>query len=159
LVAPIQVVRDSFAYTYKDSATLIDSDVQFITTMDVVRYLPRAMEIGCLAPFPNTWFAKGREVGLSGRLLGGAEMMAAYLLEMLALFAVWRARQLLSLWFLFCVILFGVTTLGLGLINVGALYRMRYGFFVLLIVLGMYGLTLILPSIHDRSIAGESRLT
>jgi hypothetical protein len=70
---------------------------------------------------------------------------------------VWRARQRLSTWVLLCVILFGVTTLGLGIINVGALYRLRYGFFVLLIVLGMYGLSQIVPGIRDRSIAGERR--
>jgi len=156
LIALIQGARDAFAYKYSDSATLIDSDVQFITTMDLVRYLPRAMEIGFLAPFPNTWLGNGREVGLSGRLLAGAEMLAAYVLEMLALFGVWRARQRLSTWLLFCVIVFGVTTLGLGLINVGALYRLRYGFFVLLIVLGMYGLSQIIPAIIGRSLARKS---
>jgi hypothetical protein len=152
-------MRDAFADRYKDSATLIDPNVQFITTIDVARYLPRAMEIGFLAPFPNTWLGQGREVGLSGRILSGAEMLAAYILEALALFGVWRGRRRLSTWFLFGVILFGMTTLGLGLINVGALYRMRYGFFVLLIVLGMYGLTQILPGIRDNSIAEEGRLT
>ena len=136
-IALIQGMRDAFADRYKDSGTLIDPKVQFITTMDLARYLPRAMEIGFLAPFPNTWLSKGREVGLSGRILSGAEMLAAYILEALALFGVWRDRQRLSTWFLFGVILFGVTTLGLGIINLGALYRLRYGFFVLLIVLGM----------------------
>ena len=158
LIALIQGLRDAFADRFKDSATLIDSDVQFITTMDLVRYLPRAMEIGFLAPFPNTWLGKGKEVGLLGRLLAGTEMLTAYVLEMLALFGVWRARQHLSTWLLFCMIVFGVTTLGLGLINVGALYRLRYCFFVLLIVLGMYGLTQILAGISDRSIAGKRRL-
>jgi hypothetical protein len=157
-IALIQGMRDAFTYRYKDSATLIDSDAQFFTTMDLVRYLPRAMEIGFCAPFPNTWLGKGKQVGMAGRLLAGAEMLATYVLEMLALFGVWRARQRLSTWWLLCVILFGVTTLGLGLINVGALYRMRYGFFVLLIMLGMYGLSQIWPGISDRSIAGERRL-
>jgi len=60
---------------------------------------------------------------------------------------------------LFGVMVFGVTTLGLGIINLGALYRLRYGFFVLLIVLGMYGLTQILPGIRDHSIAEAGRLT
>jgi len=158
-IALIQGMRDAFADKYKDSGTLIDPKVQFITTMDLVRYLPRAMEIGFLAPFPNTWLSKGRGVGLSGRILSGAEMLAAYILEALALFGVWRARQRLSTWFLFGVTLFGVTTLGLGIINLGALYRLRYGFFVLLIVLGMFGLTQILPGLRDRSIAEEGRLT
>jgi hypothetical protein len=157
-IALIQGTRDAFADKYRESATLIDPKVQLITTMDVVRYLPRAMEIGFLAPFPNTWLGKGREVGLSGRILSGAEMLAAYILEALALFGVWRARRRLSTWFLFAVMLFGMTTLGLGIINLGALYRLRYGFFVLLIVLGMYGLTQILGSIRDRSIAGKNRL-
>ena len=158
-VALIQGMRDAFADRYRDSATLIDPNVQFITMMDVARYLPRAMEIGFLAPFPNTWLGKGREVGLSGRILSGAEMLVAYILEALALFGVWRARRRLSTWFLFGVTLFGVTTLGLGIINLGALYRLRYGFFVLLIVLAMYGLTQILPGIRDHSIAEASRLT
>jgi hypothetical protein len=158
-IALIQGTRDAFADRYRNSATLIDPDVRFITTMDVARYVPRAMEIGFLAPFPNTWLSKGREVGLSGRILSGAEMLAAYILEALALFGVWRARQRLSTWFLFCVTLFGVTTLGFGIINVGALYRLRYGFFVLLIVLGMYGLTQILPGLRDHSIAEEGRST
>jgi hypothetical protein len=35
---------------------------------------------------------------------------------------------------------------------------MRYGFFVLLIMLGMYGLSQIWPGISDRSSAGERRL-
>jgi hypothetical protein len=157
-IALIQGMRDAFADRYRDSATLIDPNVQFITTMDVARYLPRAMEIGFLAPFPNSWLGTGREVGLSGRILSGAEMLAAYILEVFALFGVWRARRRLSTWFLFGSILFGVTTLGLGLINVGALYRMRYSFFVLLIVLAMYGLTQILPGVRDHSIAEEGRL-
>jgi hypothetical protein len=158
-IALIQGMRDAFADKYKDSGTLIDPNVQFVTTMDLARYLPRAMEIGFLAPFPNNWITKGREVGLSGRILSGAEMLAAYMLEALALFGVWRARRRLSTWFLFGVVLFGVTTLGLGIINLGALYRLRYGFFVLLIVLGMYGLTQLLPGIREHSIAEEGRLT
>jgi hypothetical protein len=158
LVIKIQQVRDSFAYRYQDSGTLIDQDVEFITVADVLRYLPRAIEIGFLAPFPNKWLAPGRIVGLAGRLLSGGEMLAAYIIELLALFGVWRARDRLTTWLLFCTILFGVTTLGLGLNNVGALYRMRYGFFVLLIMLGMYGLTQVRQSIPEYSVVGEDRL-
>jgi len=154
-IALIQGMRDAFADKYKESGTLIDSNVQFITIMDLARYLPRAMEIGFFAPFPNTWLGEGKEVGQSGRLLSGAEMLAMYILEALALFGVWRARRRPHTWFLFAVILFGVTTLGLGTINLGALYRLRYGFFVLLIVLAMYGLTQLWPGIRDHSITEE----
>jgi hypothetical protein len=141
LVIKMQQVRDSFSYRFQDSGSLIDQEVEFITVADVLRYVPRAMEIGFLAPFPDMWLATGKNVGLSGRLLGGAEMLAAYVIELLALFGVWRARHRLTTWLVFCSVLFGVTTLGLGVINLGAMYRMRYGFFVLLIIPGMYGLT------------------
>jgi len=154
-VIKVQQVRDSFAYRYKDSGTLIDPDVEFITVTDVVRYLPRAMEIGFLAPFPDKWLGAGKEVGLAGRILSGAEMLAAYGLELLALFGAWWSRKRLSTWLLVCITVFGVTTLGLGLINVGALFRMRYAFFVLLIVLGMNGLMQICQRIFGRTVAGE----
>jgi hypothetical protein len=151
LVIKVQQVRDSFSYRYQDSGTLIDQDVEFITPADVLRYIPRAMEIGFMAPFPNKWFGAGKKVGLAGRILSGGEMLFAYVLELFAVFGVWRARDRLSTWLLVLATMFGLTTLGLGLINVGALYRMRYGFFVLLIIVGTYGLTQVRQSFAERS--------
>jgi hypothetical protein len=158
LVIQIQQVRDSFSFRYTDSGTLIDPEVEFVTVTDVLRYLPRAMEIGFMAPFPTKWLSAGKEVGLSGRLLSGAEMLATYLIELLALFGIWRGRRRMSTWLLFLTTLFGVTVLGLGLINVGALYRMRYGFFVLLIMMGTYGLTQLRESLHHRRVAPKNRM-
>jgi hypothetical protein len=152
-VIKVQQVRDSFAYRYKDSGTLIDHDIEFISVADVVGYLPRAMEIGFLAPFPNKWLGPGKEVGLAGRLISGGEMLAAYILEFFALVGLWRSRYRLSTWLLAGATMFGVTTLGLGLINVGALYRLRYGFFVLLIMLGMNGLVQISSRVHNSKVA------
>jgi hypothetical protein len=85
-------------------------------------------------------------------------MLTTYLIELLALFGVWRGRHRMATWLLFCTTLFGVTVLGLGLINVGALYRMRYGFFVLLIMMGMYGLTQLRESLHHPRVAPQNRM-
>jgi hypothetical protein len=155
VVFKIQQLRDSFAYRYKNSGTLIDADVEFITVADVLRYLPRAMEIGFLAPFPDKWLDAGNQVGRAGRVLSGAEMLAIYGLELLAVWGAWRSRKRLSTWLLVCVTVFGVTILGLGLINVGALFRMRYGFFMLLIVLAMNGLMQMCQRVSVPTVAGE----
>ena len=49
---------------YPGSASNIDTDVRLESWREVIRYLPRAAEIGLLAPFPNMWLASGAQVGL-----------------------------------------------------------------------------------------------
>jgi hypothetical protein len=145
-----QQVRLGFVRSFGDSGSAIDMDVEFKNAADLVRYIPRAMEVGFLSPFPDLWFASGSQIGRAGRLASGAEMLATYPVQLLALFGVWRSRRRPSTWLLFGATMIGVTTLGLVMINVGTLYRMRYAFFILLIILGMNGLARIL------SLAGAS---
>ncbi len=114
---------------------------------DIIRYLPRSAEIGFLAPFPNMWLATGNQVGSVGRLLSGLETMAMYLVEGLAIVGLWsgsRGPRCLSLWFISSVAAMGLISLGLMVVNVGALYRLRYLFLFLLIVLAAGGAAYIL---------------
>ena len=57
-----------------------------------------------------------------------------YAVEALALVGLWRGRGRLPVWLLASVAACGVTALGLVFVNVGALYRMRYVFMALLII-------------------------
>ena len=82
---------------------------------------------------------RGEQTGAGGRLLSGFETLLIYVIECLALFAVWRERRKISAWFLFLVITIGAVALGLVVANMGALYRLRYPFWMLLIVLGAGG--------------------
>jgi hypothetical protein len=109
--------------------------VRIVDASDVLSYLPRAAVVGFFAPFPNMWLAEGKEVGASGRRLAGLECLAMYAVEALALVGLWRGRGRLPVWLLASVAAVGVTALGLVVVNVGALYRMRYGFLALLIIL------------------------
>jgi len=136
----LSLMRKGFLYLNMNSGSDIDANVEFATPMDVVRYLPRATEIGFLAPFPNQWFKSGKIVGMTGRLLSGLEMAALYIFEILALIGLWRSRSKLRVWLLFFVCAAGVVPLALAVINLGALYRFRYGFFILVIILGAHGL-------------------
>ena len=45
---------------------------------ELALYLPRALQIGFLSPFPSNWLKKGVEVGTIGNILAGLEMIIWY---------------------------------------------------------------------------------
>jgi hypothetical protein len=128
--------RRRFIEAYPDAASNVDADVQFNSAADVARYIPRALLIGLFAPFPRMWLETGNTVGLTGKLIAGFETSAMWVIEFLALFTVWRRRRHWAVWLLLIISLMGALALGLVVVNLGALYRMRYVFWMLLIPLG-----------------------
>jgi hypothetical protein len=137
-----------------DGGSAIDADVTFRGAGDMVRYLPRAIAIGFFAPFPNMWFTAGRQVGTSGRLISGFETLLTYGIECLALIGIWSARRKFAVWFLVSIAALGIIALGLIVNNIGALYRLRYPFWILLVILGAGGLVRLLakkPSGYTRA--------
>ena len=137
--AKISQLRHRFTIRYPNAGSNIDTDVEFNSTADIIRYLPRAALIGLFAPFPNTWFATGLQNGRLGRLIGGSETFVLYIIEVMALIGLWHKRRELLAWWLLLIPLMGAVSLGLVVTNVGALYRMRYVFVMLLVILGSYG--------------------
>lgn len=119
--------------------SVIDPEVRLERRADIIRYLPRAAVIGFFAPFPNMWLNSGTEVGISGRILSGLETLVTYAIECFALAGLWRARRELAAWLLFTILAIGVIALGLVVNNIGALYRLRYSFWILIVVLGAGG--------------------
>ena len=116
----------------------INSDIRFNGLGDIIRYLPQAALVGFFAPFPNMWIQRGN-TGLAGRFLSGAETLAMYFLYVAVGFCVWRERRNAKVWLLFLVPTIGMVALGLVVVNAGALFRLRYVFWMLLIVLATKG--------------------
>jgi uncharacterized membrane protein HdeD (DUF308 family) len=81
-----------------------------------------------------------------------------YLLELMALAGLWYRRNQLSAWFLFLVPALSVTALALVVTNIGALYRMRYVFWMLLIIVGAEGILQIFSEFHLRRKTGQAEL-
>lgn len=129
----------------------IDKGVRFNSFADIIRYVPRAVVVGFLAPFPNMWFTPGKQAGSAARLLSGFETVLTYMIESLALFGLWSGRKQLATWFLFLAASSGIVVLGLIVNNIGALYRLRYPFWVLLTVLGAGGVYHLLGMRDRRS--------
>jgi hypothetical protein len=129
-------IRDAEDYR---AGSDIDTNVHFSSRSEILRYLPRAAAIGMFAPFPNMWFAKGLLVGKTGRLLSGAEMLLTYILATLALIGAWQRRTRLAVWLLASTAILAATALGLIVVNVGSMYRLRYPFWILIVILGSGG--------------------
>ena len=132
-------VRERFAARYAKSGSNIDNNVRLRSVKDLLSYVPRAFVVGCCAPFPSMWLVAGQRVGTAGKLLSGAETLVMYVIGVLALLAVVRPPRRLASSLLLSITILGVTLLGLVVPNVGALYRFRYVFWVLLIILGVKG--------------------
>jgi hypothetical protein len=125
--------------SYPGTGSNIDADVRLESWVEVIRYLPRAAEIGLLAPFPTMWLASGAQVARLGRMLSGLEMLMMYIVMVLVLWSLWKSSDQLASWFLVTIATLSVFLLGLVVPNVGALYRMRYPFWILLIIVGVDG--------------------
>jgi len=126
-------------YYHLAAGSNVDEDVQFKNSVDIVRYLPRAAAIGFLAPFPNMLLVPGSNVGRSGRLLSGLETAVIYVAELLAVVTLWLRRRQWGVWFLATVCAVSFTAMGLIVANVSIIYRLRYAFMMLVIILGTDG--------------------
>jgi 4-amino-4-deoxy-L-arabinose transferase-like glycosyltransferase len=115
----------------------IAPDVRLNTAGDVLEFLPRAIVIGFMAPFPRMWIERG-SYGRAGRLLSGAETLVMYFLYLAAGVCVWRKRRRSELWLLFLVATIGTIALGLVVVNAGALYRLRYVFWIMFIIMAAH---------------------
>ncbi|HEY6231189.1 MAG TPA: hypothetical protein VIW64_07990 [Pyrinomonadaceae bacterium] len=141
----LALLRHKFIVRYPLAGSNLDTNVELRGATDVVRYLPRAALIGFFAPFPNMWVARGEQVGRAGRLIAGAEMFLLYIVIAAATVVLIRERRRLSIWLLFGIAAAGCVALGFVVVNISTLYRMRYAYDILLIVLGMKALVSLLP--------------
>ena len=134
----------------------MDEGVQFESWGDIVRYFPRALAIGFFAPFPNMWFGGGGQVGNVGRRLSGLEMMLTYVIELFAIAGIWSKRRHTVAWLLAFTVVAGLTGLGLTVLNIGSLYRVRYPFWMLMVVLGAGGAQYIASKFSASAPSGET---
>jgi hypothetical protein len=134
--------------SYQGAGSMIDFNVIFKNAIEMIEYLPRAMEIGLLAPFPAQWVAPGNSPGgTMMRRVTGVEMTLLYPMLLLGLpLAIWRWRYRVEFWMIaaFCLTL--ILLYAYSIPNVGSLYRLRYGFLMTLAGIGFAALWL---SIQD----------
>jgi hypothetical protein len=144
ILADICVNREGAIVSTVGLRSNVDANVRFVSSPDVLKYIPRALEIGLFSPFPTMWFESGSFVGRAGRLVAAGETICLYLLYPFAIFGVWIQRKQPSVWFVVAAFLAAILSIGLVMVNIGTIYRIRYGFVMLAIILAAGGVSAVL---------------
>ena len=129
LLASVLKAREGFRLGYKDSLSNIDTEIQLKNIKDLLNYLPRAIQIGFLSPFPSGWIIQGKTVGLVGRLISGVITIINYTLFIATFYCLWVEKESFKLLLLgFSLAIVMMIMLGMVVTNTGAVFRMRTGF-------------------------------
>ena len=139
--------------------TLIDAGVSFKTPLDFIKYLPRLAQISFFAPFPNIWFTEGNTFETTiMRKISAFEMIVNYFFYLFLPVAAWNFRRRVNFWII--LLFFGSTLLifGFTIVNIGTLYRIRYGFIMPFVSFGVVGFILFVNKIlnKDEEVEGVS---
>jgi putative peptidoglycan lipid II flippase len=133
----------------------IDGDRLPSDALSSLSYLPRALFVGLMAPFPDSWSEKMT----APRLIGAMETAVWYLFFLGTVITIWSrpSRELLA-GMVFCGTL--LTILSYIHPNVGTLYRQRYGLWHFFMLCGSIGwcslITKYLQRRHHRAKPGNS---
>lgn len=130
----------------------VDGDRLPNDALSSIAHMPRALMVGLLAPFPDTWTER---VSVP-RLIGAVETSIWYLFALGLAVTLWKkpSRQLLA-GLVFCATLLGV----LAYIhpNVGTLYRQRFGVWQFVLLCGALGWASVLLSLLQGNRVGARR--
>lgn len=114
--------------------SIIDAEVAPESAIEVIQYIPRAFQVALLAPFPSTW---ADQLSLT-RLIAIGEMLIIYLC-LPGLFFLWRFHKPPPVLFTAYFAMVFLTIYGVTIANIGTLYRVRYGFEFIMVLLGVIG--------------------
>lgn len=132
VVNSIHYTRQRFMWELPEAGSHIDEEVEFHVFSDLLFYLPRALQVAWLTPFPDMWFSPGASPGGTvQRRIVALETLLAYLGFIGIAFAFWRQPAwrlpLLALLAFACV---PILIWGFVVPNVAALYRYRFAFWI-----------------------------
>jgi hypothetical protein len=151
----LATVREQARLGYSDAASAIDTDVVLDSASAVIAYLPRAVLIVFLAPFPSDWFGRGSyESTTLMRRVAAGEMLGIYFALAMLPYTLWHWRRRVELWvvLVFCSSMMVIYSLAIP--TVGVLYRVRYGFLMTLVALALAGCfpawAALSPRIHEK---------
>src|SRR5262249_7611011 len=116
-----------------------------------------------LAPFPDLWFEAGASHGGTlMRRVAGLEMIGVYLALAFIPAAVWRWRRRVEVYVILAFCTGMMVLYGVSITNVGALYRLRYGFIMTVAAVGIAAGLRVAEEVYKRrrnAEAGVDRFT
>lgn len=148
-LSSLACTREGLMQASPNAKSNLDLNVNFTSALDVFAYVPRALQLGVWAPFPNMWFAEGTaQTSSLFRRVAALEMGVLYLSQLGIFFLVvlmfLRLNSInyfhkigiiaLLLFSIFWVLIYTMAT---G--NIGTLYRIRFPVMILWMGLGILG--------------------
>ena len=120
--------------------SLMDAWAKISTPRKLITYLPRAMAIGFLAPFPWQWFDVRGSTGVM-RMFAGLEMLLIYLLLPGLCVGIWRtvAARRADGFFLVAFVFATAIPISLVVANLGTLFRLRLMYLLPLLIVAASG--------------------
>jgi hypothetical protein len=114
----------------------IDADVPIDTPRRALAYLPRALAVAFLAPFPWQWAETHGATGVF-RMLSAVEMLLVYALMPAVLWGAWSTgrRGSALAWALLVFVIITALALSLTVTNLGILFRLRLQYLLPMAVL------------------------
>ena len=123
------------AYGLSENAkSMIDEHVRPQNVVEVAGYLPRALQVALLAPFPSTWL---ENISVT-RLVALGEMIIYYLCFPGVFLLLYYNRKPAVIAAVFFAVFF-LTVHGFTTANMGTLYRLRYAYLFIVLLLGLLG--------------------
>jgi len=145
------VMRDRYRNHKPEARSNIDLDVSFNSAADAIKYIPRALQVGILAPFPNHWYAEGSSsLTTLIRRINALEMFLIYCALIFMFYGWWIWRRNPQFYLAFGFSLGMILTYALVVVNIGTLTRMRYGFIMILVAFGIAGLLELINSKYKK---------
>lgn len=114
--------------------SIVDGEVQPKNAEEVLAYLPRALQIALLAPFPDAWLV---ELSIT-RLVSVGEMLIFYFCFAGVVFLL-RYNRGPAIFVAFYFAFFFLLVNGFTLANMGTLYRVRYAYLFVILAMGVLG--------------------
>lgn len=134
----LAVIRKAYRIRYPDAGSNIDIDKEFHNVREIVAYIPRALQIAFLSPFPKQWLERSSlGVNTVMRRVSALETAGVYLALAFLPYAVWRWRRRVELWVILAFSTGMMLIFGLVVPNIGTMYRVRYGYIMVLVALGI----------------------
>ena len=125
--------RQRYLTAFPEAGSLVDASAEFLSLDDVLAYIPRAAQIGLLAPFPTEWLGEGTLPSTTlMRRAAIPEMVFIYSALLALPLAIWRFRRRPDSWILLILCVGMIVGYALVVAIIGTLYRMRYPYIMLL---------------------------
>ena len=105
---------------------------------ELVKYIPRAIQIGLFSPFPKSWFAEHpSQLSKLMHIITGMEMLFIYicLLGFIISLFIWKKK--IEFWMFVCFSFYFILIPSYAIPNIGSLIRYRYGAIMLLAAIGI----------------------